>query len=44
MAGNVKEWVWNESSQGKRFILGGAWFEKEHAEYGIAFGRSAGER
>ena len=27
MAGNVKEWVWNESSEGKRFILGGAWFE-----------------
>ena len=27
MAGNVKEWVWNESSGGRRFVLGGAWFE-----------------
>ena len=26
MAGNVKEWCWNES-EGKRFILGGAWSE-----------------
>jgi DNA-binding winged helix-turn-helix (wHTH) protein/formylglycine-generating enzyme required for sulfatase activity/dienelactone hydrolase len=27
MAGNVKEWVWNETSGGLRFVLGGAWFE-----------------
>ncbi len=26
MAGNVKEWCWNEG-QGKRFIVGGAWNE-----------------
>jgi len=26
MAGNVKEWCWNES-EGKRYILGGAWNE-----------------
>jgi eukaryotic-like serine/threonine-protein kinase len=26
MAGNVKEWVWNEL-EGKRYILGGAWNE-----------------
>jgi eukaryotic-like serine/threonine-protein kinase len=25
MAGNVREWVWNESSNGRHFILGGAW-------------------
>jgi tRNA A-37 threonylcarbamoyl transferase component Bud32/dienelactone hydrolase len=25
MAGNVKEWVWNEGRQGLRFIPGGAW-------------------
>ena len=31
MAGNVKEWVWNESSGGRRFVLGGAWFEAAHA-------------
>ena len=27
MAGNVKEWCWNETKQGKRYILGGAWDE-----------------
>jgi dienelactone hydrolase len=27
MAGNVSEWVWNESGGGLRFLLGGAWFE-----------------
>ncbi len=27
LAGNVKEWVFNERSQGKRYILGGAWDE-----------------
>ncbi len=31
LAGNVKEWVWNESSAGRRFVLGGAWFEAAHA-------------
>jgi serine/threonine protein kinase/formylglycine-generating enzyme required for sulfatase activity/dienelactone hydrolase len=28
MAGNVKEWCWNET-EGKRFILGGAWNEAQ---------------
>jgi serine/threonine protein kinase/formylglycine-generating enzyme required for sulfatase activity/dienelactone hydrolase len=27
MAGNVKEWCWNEAVQGRRYILGGAWDE-----------------
>jgi hypothetical protein len=27
MAGNVKEWCWNEGGQGKRYILGGGWDE-----------------
>ena len=27
MAGNVKEWTWNQSTQGRRFILGGAYYE-----------------
>jgi formylglycine-generating enzyme required for sulfatase activity/dienelactone hydrolase len=27
MAGNVKEWCWNESTEGKRFILGGGFGE-----------------
>jgi eukaryotic-like serine/threonine-protein kinase len=27
MAGNVKEWVWNEAEPGRRYVLGGAWDE-----------------
>ena len=27
LAGNVKEWIWNEGGTGQRFILGGAWNE-----------------
>jgi cephalosporin-C deacetylase-like acetyl esterase len=27
MAGNVKEWCWNEAGFGRRYILGGAWDE-----------------
>ncbi len=27
MAGNVKEWCWNEADHHKRYILGGAWDE-----------------
>jgi hypothetical protein len=27
MAGNVKEWCWNDSGSGKRYIMGGAWDE-----------------
>jgi serine/threonine protein kinase/formylglycine-generating enzyme required for sulfatase activity/dienelactone hydrolase len=30
MAGNVKEWVWNEADQGKRYVLGGAWDEPNY--------------
>ncbi len=30
MAGNVKEWCWNESTGGKRFILGGGFGEPEY--------------
>ena len=25
MAGNVAEWVWNESSNGERYLMGGSW-------------------
>jgi serine/threonine protein kinase/dienelactone hydrolase len=25
MAGNVKEWVWNEADSGNRYVLGGGW-------------------
>jgi dienelactone hydrolase len=30
MAGNVKEWVWNATSAGQRYILGGGWSEPEY--------------
>jgi serine/threonine protein kinase len=30
MAGNVKEWVWNETNEGKRYVLGGAWDEPNY--------------
>ena len=30
MAGNVREWVWNTSSSGRRFVLGGAWNEPDY--------------
>lgn len=31
MAGNVKEWCWNEARGGTRFILGGAWDDERFA-------------
>jgi formylglycine-generating enzyme required for sulfatase activity/dienelactone hydrolase len=31
MAGNVKEWCWNEGKENKRYILGGAWNEPSYA-------------
>jgi len=30
LAGNVKEWCWNEGSEGKRYLLGGAWNEPSY--------------
>jgi eukaryotic-like serine/threonine-protein kinase len=30
MAGNVKEWVWNEANEDKRYVLGGAWDEPNY--------------
>ena len=30
MAGNVKEWIWNEAESGKRYVLGGAWDEPKY--------------
>ena len=30
MAGNAKEWCWNESALGQHFVLGGAWSEPAH--------------
>jgi eukaryotic-like serine/threonine-protein kinase len=30
LAGNAKEWCWNEAETGKRYILGGGWNEPEY--------------
>jgi serine/threonine protein kinase/formylglycine-generating enzyme required for sulfatase activity/dienelactone hydrolase len=30
MAGNVKEWAWNEADHDKRYVLGGAWDEPNY--------------
>jgi serine/threonine protein kinase/dienelactone hydrolase len=30
MAGNVKEWIWNEAGYGKRYVFGGAWNEPNY--------------
>jgi formylglycine-generating enzyme required for sulfatase activity/cephalosporin-C deacetylase-like acetyl esterase len=30
MAGNVREWVWNETGGGARYLLGGAWNDPEY--------------
>jgi len=30
MAGNVKEWAWNETNRGRHYILGGAWNEASY--------------
>jgi formylglycine-generating enzyme required for sulfatase activity/dienelactone hydrolase/predicted Ser/Thr protein kinase len=30
MAGNVKEWAWNEAEPGKHYVLGGAWDEPNY--------------
>lgn len=43
MAGNVKEWISNEASSGKRYILGGAWNEPTYMFYN-ADARSPFER
>jgi cephalosporin-C deacetylase-like acetyl esterase len=43
MAGNVKEWCWNEASSGKRYIMGGAWDEPTYM-FNDADARSPFER
>lgn len=30
MAGNAREWVWNEAAGGRRWILGGAWNDPDY--------------
>jgi formylglycine-generating enzyme required for sulfatase activity/dienelactone hydrolase len=46
MAGNVREWCWNEAEGGERYILGGTWNQPAHmftnnADIRAAFDRSA---
>jgi eukaryotic-like serine/threonine-protein kinase len=43
MAGNVKEWIWNEANSGKRYVLGGAWNEPTYM-FNEADARSPFER
>jgi eukaryotic-like serine/threonine-protein kinase len=43
MAGNVKEWCWNESSEGRRFIMGGGFGEPNYMFY-LTDARSPWER
>jgi eukaryotic-like serine/threonine-protein kinase len=44
MAGNVREWCWNESAAGERFILGGAWNQGAHLFSNNADTRAAFDR
>jgi dienelactone hydrolase len=43
MAGNVKEWCWNESADGRRFIMGGGFGEPNYMFY-LTDARSPWER
>jgi len=45
MAGNVKEWCWNEQQPGKRYLLGGAWdSEGDVFAFGQGEARPAADR
>ena len=33
MAGNVREWCWNDAGEGKRYILGGSWSDPDYMFY-----------
>jgi formylglycine-generating enzyme required for sulfatase activity len=43
MAGNVKEWCWNASTDGKHFLLGGGWSEPMY-QYQAADARDSLDR
>ena len=43
MAGNLKEWCWNEVQPGMRYVLGGAWNEPDYM-FLYADGRSPWDR
>jgi dienelactone hydrolase len=43
MAGNVREWCWNETTGGARYILGGAWNDSAY-QFTVANARSPLDR
>lgn len=43
LAGNVREWVWNEGRRGERFILGGGWNDPGYS-FMDAYAQSAFDR
>jgi dienelactone hydrolase len=43
MAGNVREWTWNESTAGRRLILGGAWNDPDYM-FSVPFSLPAEDR
>ncbi|HKT78873.1 MAG TPA: protein kinase [Vicinamibacterales bacterium] len=43
MAGNVREWVWNPASEGRRWILGGSWHEPDYM-FSVPFSLPASDR
>jgi eukaryotic-like serine/threonine-protein kinase len=46
MAGNVREWCWNEAVEGTKYILGGAWSDPQYtfasSIWAVPFDRSPG--
>ena len=43
MAGNLREWTWNASSQYRRFILGGSWNDPDYM-FSVPLSLLAGDR
>jgi formylglycine-generating enzyme required for sulfatase activity/dienelactone hydrolase len=43
MAGNVREWVWNSATSGRRLVLGGAWHEPDYM-FSVANSLPPGDR
>ena len=43
MAGNLKQWCWNEVQRGMRYVLGGAWNEPDYM-FLYLYGRSPWDR
>jgi dienelactone hydrolase len=43
LAGNVREWVWNLSTEGRRWILGGSWNDPDYI-FSVPFSLPPGDR